>query len=216
MLCKRALRPQDATPIVWPQITQSPAAANEQAGSSAQAAELSRQLSELRIAHEAELGRVRASAFEEGMRQGREEVANVTRDAAQKVASTVAELIGSKRKLRLDAEREIVKLSLAIARRILNRELATDPDAIEGVVHAALCKLQARDVWQIRVAPAAAEITRAYVERAGFGGAVKINIDPALQLGDLVIDTSTGELDASVHTQLQEIERGFAERLAVR
>jgi len=109
-----------------------------------------------------------------------------------------------------------VKLSLAIAHRILNRELATDPDAIEGVVHAALAKLQTRDVWQIRVAPAAAAVAQACIDRAGLTAAVKVNADPALQPGDLLVDTAAGELDASVNTQLQEIERGFAERLALR
>jgi flagellar biosynthesis/type III secretory pathway protein FliH len=45
---------------------------------------------------------------------------------------------------------------------------------------------------------------------------VKIAIDPSLRPGDLLIDTPAGELDASVNTQLHEIERGFAERLAIR
>ena len=219
MLIRRASRPQDAQPIVWPRVSRSRLNEREQtdaASSTVQAAELSRQLTEARSAHEIELLRVRESAFQEGMRQGREEAANTIRDAAQKVSCTVAELMGFKRKIRLDAEREVVKLSLAIARRILNRELATDPDAIEGIVHAALCKLQARDAWQIRVGPGAVDITRNCIERARLAGVVKINVDPALQPGDLLIDTTAGELDASVNTQLQEIERGFAERLALR
>lgn len=218
MLSKRALRPQDAKPIVWPRVSNTLGSDLEQASSAsvAQLAELSRQLSELRAAHEAELARVRESSFQDGVRQGREEAAGAIRDAAQKVSSTLAGLMTFKSKLRLDAEREVVKLSLAIARRILNRELATDPEAIEGVVHAALAKLQARDIFQIHVGPSAAEITKACIERAGLAASVKIHVDPALQPGDLLVETTAGELDASVNTQLLEIERGFAERLALR
>jgi flagellar assembly protein FliH len=179
-------------------------------------ADLERQVSELRAASQAELTRVKETAFQEGLRQGREEAASAIHDSAEKLGTTMAELVAFKRKLRLDAEREVVKLSLAIARRILNRELATDPDALEGIVHAALSKLQNRDIWQVRVAAQASDVTNACIDRAGLGGTVKVVVDPALYPGDLLVDTPTGELDASVNTQLHEIERGFAERLAIR
>lgn len=204
--------------MTWRQI--SPSSQTEQpepqVSSSAEVAELERQLSELRAAHPIELAHAKQSAFQEGLHQGREDAAAAIRDCAQKLAATLTELTSFKRKLRLDAEAEVVKLSLAIARRILNRELATDPEALEGIVHAALSKLQNRDVWQVRVGPYASEIASAYLDRAGFGGTVKVVVEPALHPGDLVIDTPAGELDASVNTQLQEIERGFAERLAIR
>jgi flagellar assembly protein FliH len=218
MLCKRALNPDGAKPIAWRQI--SPSGSKEltlvSLGSRAELAELERQLSELRTAQNAELACVRQAALQEGLHQGREEAASAVRDSAQKLGATLTELTAFRRKLRLDAEREVVKLSLAIARRILNRELATDPEALEGVVHAALSKLQNRDVWQVRVCAQAAEITNAFLDRAGLTDTVKVLADAALHPGDLLIETPSGELDASVNTQLHEIERGFAERLAIR
>lgn len=218
MLCKRALNPTEAKPITWRQIPRP--GQNEvtprQQSSGPDVADLQRQLQELHAAAHAELAHTKQSSYEQGLQQGREEAAVAIRESAQKLATTLAELAAHKRKLRLDAEREVVKLSLAIARRILNRELATDPEALEGVVHAALAKLQSRDVWQVRVSPHGADITKTCIERAGLGASVKVKVDPALHPGDLLIDTHAGELDASVHTQLHEIERGFAERLAIR
>lgn len=218
MLCKRALNPAEAKPIAWRQISHS--GQNEvtprQQSSGSEVSELQHQLQELKLAGQEELQRERQSSYQHGLQQGREEAAAAISASAQKLATMLAELAAYKGKLRLDAEREVVKLSLAIARRILNRELATDPDALEGVVHAALSKLQSRDVWQVRVSPHGAEITKACIERAGLSASVKVNVDPALHPGDLLIDTYAGELDASVHTQLHEIDRGFAERLAIR
>jgi flagellar assembly protein FliH len=149
------------------------------------------------------------------LRQGREQAAAAVKESAERLAATIADLSAYKRKLRMDAEREVVKLSIAIARRILNRELATDPDALEGLVHAALSRLQNREVWHVRVPASALEVTRACIERAGVTANVSIVADASLQTGDLLIDTPAGELDASVRTQLQEIERGFAERLGI-
>jgi flagellar assembly protein FliH len=218
MLCRRASNPGDARAMAWRQI--SPPGQNEltqfDAASHADIGNLERQLSELRTSQQAELAQVKQSAFQQGLEQGRAEAASAIRDSAQKLATTLAELVAFRRKLRSDGEMEVVKLSLAVARRILNRELATDPDALEGIVHAALSKLQNRDIWQIRVSPQGAETTTAYIDRAGFGGTVKVVVDPTLQAGDLLVDTPAGELDASINTQLQEIDRGFAERLAMR
>jgi flagellar assembly protein FliH len=218
MLCKVAVRPEDAKPIVFRQIPRSSANTIESLDSDSQAelTALQRQISELRAAHDAELAQVKQTAFQEGLRQGREEATSAIHETAGKLATTLAELAAFKRKLRLEAEREVVKLSVAIGRRILNRELATDPDALQGIIHAALAKLQNRDIWQVRVGPQASAITNTCLERAGLGETVKIAIDPSLRPGDLLIDTSAGELDASVNTQLHEIERGFAERLAIR
>ena len=47
----------------------------------------------------------------------------------------------------------MVQLSLAIARRMLRRELAVDPDALHGLVLAALEKLQAQEICRVRVHP---------------------------------------------------------------
>ena len=218
MLCRRASNPGDAKVIAWRQVSAS--SENERthldASSHADIGKLERQLSDLCASQQAELTQAKQSAFQQGLEQGRAEAASAIRDSAQKLATTLAELIAFKRKLRSDAELEVVKLSLAVARRILNRELATDPDALEGVVHAAISKLQNRDVWQIRVSPQGAEMTNACIDRAGLAGSIKVVVDSALQAGDLLIETPAGELDASINTQLQEIERGFAERLAIR
>ncbi len=218
MLCKRAPNPEDAKPISWRQISRSNQSdlMQPQMVSQAKAGDLERQLAEIHIANQTELAVGKQEAFQAGLHQGREEAVSAIRESAEKVAGTLAEILLFKRKLRLDAEREVVRLSLAIAHRILNRELATDPDALEGVVHAALSKLQNRDLWQVRVGPQASAITNACLDRAGLAGTVKVVVDPALHPGDLLIDTPTGELDASVNTQLHEIERGFAERLGIR
>lgn len=215
MSCKLAPNSAAVQAVRWRQISAGVQAPSETPGS-ANAAELERQIRSIQASHQSELTEVRRAAFDDGLRQGREQAAAAVKEAAERLATTLADLSAYKRKLRMDAEREVVKLSVAIARRILNRELATDPDALEGLVHAALAKLQARDVWHVRVPPSALQTTLGCIERAGVTANVNVVADASLQTGDLLIDTPAGELDASVRTQLQEIERGFAERLGIR
>jgi flagellar assembly protein FliH len=54
---------------------------------------------------------------------------------------------------------------------------------------------------------------RQYLDRYSLAATVELVADPSLQSGDLLFETTRGNLDASVDSQLREIERGFADRL---
>jgi len=165
---------------------------------------------------EDELATARQKGFEDGIRRGREEAAIPLQQTLDRLGETLRELALLKRKIRNEAEQELVQLSLAIARRILYRELATDPESIHGIVHAALQKLQNREIIRVRVYPEAAAAVRAAFERLPNAAAVEIVADRSLSTGAILFETALGELDASIETQLQEIQRGFADRLGSR
>jgi len=171
---------------------------------------------EVEVAGEAELAAARQSGFQDGLRRGRDEAAASVQQTLDRLAETLRELAQMKRKIRNEAEQELVQLSLAIARRILYRELSTDPESIHGIVHAALQKLQNREIVRVRVYPAAANAVRAAFERVPSRAAVEIVADAALETGAILFETALGDLDASIETQLQEIQRGFADRLSLK
>lgn len=219
MLCRIAEQPESAQPVAWRQLRGGSANASGVLAATeappAEVAQLKERIAELERSLQTDAAQTRQAAFEEGLRQGRETGAADIKACAERLAKTLADLVAFKRKVRMDAELELLNLSLAIARRILHRELSTDPQAIEGLVHAALQKIQNREIWRVRVFAAGLDAVRSSLERTG-AGSIEIVADPALKSGDLVVETAAGELDASVDTQLQEIQRGFADRLALR
>ena len=178
--------------------------------------EVERRVAELDRLRQLETAEAHHRGVEDGLRRGREEATAEVKKAFDQVAHTLEDLAKVKRRLRQEAEQEVVKLSLAVARRILYRELSTDPSSIEGIVHAALQKLQQREASRVRVYPAGAPAVRAALERMGSRSGIEVVPDPGLTTGALLFETSVGELDASIETQLQEIQRGFADRLAIR
>jgi flagellar assembly protein FliH len=182
----------------------------------AQTAEFERRIAELERLRQLEKTEAHHRGVEDGLRRGRDEASNELKKMHDQLAQAIEELAKTKRKLRQEAEQELVKLSLAVARRILYRELSTDPASIEGIVHAALQKLQQRETSRVRVWPAAVPAVRAALERIGSRSGIEIVADAGLMTGAILFETSVGELDASIETQLQEIQRGFADRLAVR
>jgi len=66
-------------------------------------------------------------------------------------------------------------------------------------------------VHRVRVAPSDAATLRKFIEQMGLPQRVELVEDTSLGPGSVLIDSSRGVLDASVDTQLAEIERGFAD-----
>jgi flagellar assembly protein FliH len=149
--------------------------------------------------------------FEEGRTAGRESLAREVESVQKKLARSIEELSGLRSRYRREAEQDAVALALAVARRILHRELTMAPEALLGLVKAALDKMEAREVHRARVARADANIVRQFVEQMGAPQRIEVVADAGLAPGSLLLESARGTLDASVDTQLDEIERGFAD-----
>ncbi len=220
MLCKIAADSEDVKPFLWRTLAGpgpgTPASGSNGEATPGEAAGLQQRIAELERLLQTETAQARQEGFQEGAQKAQEEASGEVTAALDRLAQKLNEVAKLRGKIRSYAEMDIVKLGLAIAQRILRRELTTDPETIHGLVHAALQKIQNRDILKVRVYPGGAEALRASLARAGAAPAIQVVSDPTLKTGDLLFETSVGELDASVETQLQEVERGLADRLSLR
>jgi flagellar assembly protein FliH len=216
-MSSRILRPDDprpVTPMTLRQVLRSgedrPAGGAEpQERFAAQAAQLEQQhLQGLREAH--------AAGMREGEAAGRNRSAAELQPVIERLSRTIDELSQMRGRLRKDAETDMVKLSLAIARRVLRRELAVDPEALHGLVMAALEKLQGQELCRDKVHPSHAAIVRDSLQKSVGGNAIEVIPDASREPGTVIFETQRGNLDASVDSQLQEIERGLADCLRKR
>jgi flagellar assembly protein FliH len=149
--------------------------------------------------------------FAEGQAAARREAAAQIEAMNLKVARAIEELCGFKQRFRHEAEQDVVALAIAVARRILHRELTVAPEALLGLVKAAIEKLELREVHRARVSRLDAPQVTEYLEKMGLPRPVEVIGDPGLQRGAVLLESSRGTLDASVETQLAEIERGFVD-----
>jgi flagellar assembly protein FliH len=161
--------------------------------------------------------RMEREAYQRGLNEGRgigrEQAAAELQPVMDRLVRTLGELSSLRARIRKDAEGDLVKLSISIARRVLHRELTLDPESIQGLIRIALEKLQSRDLCRVRVHPDQAPAIRASLERFSNSHKVELIPDPSLQCGDVLFETAHGLIDASIEAQLREIERGFADRL---
>ena len=206
--------------IQWPSANHSgdrgDAQTAETFSSSGEVSELEAQVASLK----AELQRVSGDAerrIQEALTQGRQEGSEEARQALgnqleselAKIRQMMQELSATGPRIRHQAEEDLVRLAVAIARRILHREITVDIDAMTGLVKAAFAKLETREIQQVRTDPDNFELVQRVIHGTGAPKSIKILPDPTLRAGSLIVDTVRGHLDASVETQLEEIQRGF-------
>jgi flagellar assembly protein FliH len=155
------------------------------------------------------------AAHQQGVQEGqstlRQEMAGQLEAMNVRMARAIEEMSGLRQRFRQEAEADVVTLALAIARRVLHRELTVAPDALLGLVKAALEKIEAREVHTVRIRPEDAPMVKQFLGKMGLPQRVEIVADPGLERGAVILASSRGSLDASVETQLSEIERGLAD-----
>lgn len=158
-----------------------------------------------------------AEAFQrgrtEGIAAGRDQASAELQPVFERLGRSMVELSSMAARIRRGAEQDLVKLSFAIARRVLHRELTIDAESISGLIKVALEKLQSREVSRVRTHPDYEAVLRTLLDRFG-SSQIPVSPDPSLLRGDVLFETPHGTLDASIEAQLREIERGFADRIS--
>jgi len=114
-------------------------------------------------------------------------------------------------------EGEVVQLSLAIARKILNREAFLDPMLLTGLVHVALEKMGQESKMRLRAHPSQIASWRDHFQKSFSGKtAPELIGDDSLDRTQCVLETELGSTEISLDGHLKEIEQGFFDLLAQR
>jgi len=114
-------------------------------------------------------------------------------------------------------EREVVRLALSIAGKILHRESQVDPMLVAALVKVALSQLKDGSIVTIRARPEEAGRWREYFA-AGSAQTMQVTVmdDPEIERGACILETELGTANFSIDAQLKEVEQGFFDVLAQR
>lgn len=169
---------------------------------------------ELQGAAEQRVQQTREAGLREGEAAGRTQAMAQIQPVLDKMAQSIRDVSELRPRLRHEAETDVVKLALAIAKKILHRELSADPEALGALIRMAMEKIRTHELVRVRVHPQHHAAVQQVAARVTMGAQIEVLADPRLALGGAVIETTRGEFDASVDTQLREIEMGLTDRLA--
>ena len=150
-----------------------------------------------------------AKGFEQGERAGAEAAGKRGEAMLRRLAETLNELTTVRADMIQQTERQIVELALAVARRIVHREVALDNDLLIAIARVALERLGESAKVTVRLHPEEFQATSA-VRVAEFAGSnVTIVADPRVGRGGCRVESEMGMLDAGVDAQIQEIARAL-------
>jgi flagellar assembly protein FliH len=165
--------------------------------------------------------RQQAEAFERGREAGRQELRSSV-DAAiaashDRIRQTLAEFAAERTAYYRRVESEVVQLALAVARKILHREVQLDSRLLAGIVRVTLEKLDAGTKIDLHVPTRETTDWRHYFACQVEGAPVpEVHEDAALAPGECRIETSLGSTEVGLESQLKEIESGLLDLLAER
>lgn len=105
-------------------------------------------------------------------------------------------------------EKQVVKLSLAIAHKVIGRELEHDPALLAHVVKDVLTRLKRDGESMLRVSPA--EISAWESALAEVGDSCQVKADSTLSPGRCVLETPLGSTNLDPISELADIEEAFS------
>ena len=158
-----------------------------------------------------------AKGLAEGQKAGFESAAKKNEPVLKSFQEALLQLQNLRQETYQRIEREVVDLALAIARKVICREVELNREVIVCVAREALAKIE--DPGKIRIKMNPSDLQ--FLEEAKYQLSDLIaHIDNAtliaedsIQSGGCVIETNSGEIDARVEAQLRAIEETFQNAL---
>jgi flagellar assembly protein FliH len=204
-----------ATPFVWARSAGECATAHEPVSATRAprpAAAPGEPAADDHLTRRAEMER---DAFVKGDAQGERAglVAGVKRTDAvlRRLGETIDELAGLRRQILQHSEQQLVQLALALARRIVRRELVADEELLGALARVALERLGEARPATIRLNPE--DFARSTVGRLEQWAAAHVSVvsDPSVNRGGCLVESPFGFIDASIEAQLQELAGALLE-----
>jgi flagellar assembly protein FliH len=166
---------------------------------------------DLTVTAAAEAVRLREEAAREGFERGQAEGRELgRREESQRMSHGIRKVLDEverhRHRLEAEAERDVVRLALSIAEKIVKAEVKRGAPVAENNLRAALRRAVRGHGLEIVLHPDdAARLRRS---KEDHGGAA-ITADPSITPGGCVIRTAAGTVDFDIKTQLEEIERSL-------
>jgi len=168
-----------------------------------------------------DLAQIEKTAYESGFRQGEKAgmvIAEKKIEASlRRYGEAVLEIGKLRKRLYHQVEREVVKLAVEVAKKIVHREVQADPEIIQTLVKVALGHVAEKSAVTVHLHPSDYNYILEHRSELSSGPEdgreVVLLADKSIERGGCLIQTECGDIDARIEEEFQEVERGFFEGL---
>jgi flagellar assembly protein FliH len=150
-----------------------------------------------------------SKGFAQGERAGAEAAAQRGEAMLRRLTDTLEELTTLREQMIHQTERQMVQLALAIARRIVHREVSIDQDLLIAMARVALDRLGESAQVTVRLNPQDFEATSAVRSTEWAGTHVTVVADARVGRGGCSVESDFGLMNVGVDAQIHEIARAL-------
>ena len=150
-----------------------------------------------------------SKGFAQGERAGGEAAAQRGEAMIRRLTETLGELTTLREQMIHQTERQMVQLALAIARRVVHREVSIDQDLLIAMARVALERLGESAQVTVRLSPEDFDATSAVRSTQWTGTHVTVVADARVGRGGCRVESEFGAMDAGVDGQIHEIARAL-------
>jgi flagellar assembly protein FliH len=166
-----------------------------------------------------DLAQLEKTAYENGFHQGEKagmEMAERKMEAVmRRYSESILEVARLKPALYAAVERDVTKLALEVAKKIVHREIQADREIIITLVKVALSHVSEKSAVTVHLHPVdynyllehRAELTNG----AGNGREIMLLADKSIERGGCLVQSECGDIDARIEEEFREVERSFFE-----
>ena len=137
--------------------------------------------------------------------EGTPELAALLEDLRTVIASARAQTLELRREALEKTERDLVHLAIAIAKRVVGREVETDPTIVTAWAREGIDALSSHDRVVVALAPEVLEALEASGERTAFEEVADVVSDPRLSRAECEVRGKFGRIDESVRARLDAV-----------
>ena len=147
----------------------------------------------------------------DGIRQGKEFQKNESLQTLKAMAAIVADVSALKKNILMGAEEQMIRLTFAIAEKVLQLEVTVNRDVIQSVLKEAIKNIVDREHMKIRIHPDdfhyMMEIKSDFLQNFDGIKNIVFESDSSIGRGGAIIETLFGEVDARIDQQYQELKK---------
>lgn len=153
----------------------------------------------------------RNQGYEEGYNAGLASAAQTVDELVQKLESNIAAVSADRKAAVESIEPEMLKLCIEIVEKIIRHEVKTNPRVVMRTIKSCLRRIKDTNDVHIRVNPKEVAEVRAMRDelKAVSEGVPGVNIidDRRVSAGGCVIESTDGDFDARIETQIDQIRK---------
>jgi flagellar assembly protein FliH len=139
------------------------------------------------------------------------QVAGLVEPWRVQLTESLEELASLRLNIAAEAERDLTRLAIEIAKKVVHREVTLDNEVVMTLARIALSRVHNRTAATIHLHPDDFAYVNSHCERLAAGHVLDLVEDRTISRGGCLVRTEMGDVDARIDQQFIEVERAFLE-----